>query len=323
MLIRNLLFLLFFCVIAGCAKHQEVKKTYSVSEIGHQVTETRSLLAFDQVYIDAPVNVKLNTNKRMSQVTLTGRAPGLAMIDTRVKNQILYVTLGNKERYKGERGVHHSPVELNIDMRTIHRLTYHGKGRLVARINTNYMDAWIKNPGETILDGQINLHQLTVIGPGYTQIRGLKGDNLKVNLYQNPKVELTGLAALTRLDIKGDAVFSYYWLRGGRLVVRAREGSPRVQLAGIVEKLDVELWGGARFNGRYVRARETFVKTHQHAIADISTTARQHTLAMDASDVYFYNLPPFLSNFMAENGAVLDMRDWDLYLLQEYTPFNK
>jgi hypothetical protein len=323
MLIRNLLFLFVFCIMTGCAKHHEANKTYSVSKIANNVAETRLLPPFDKVYIDAPVNVNVRTNMRTSNVSLTGNSRDLPLIYTSVQNHILYVTLGRKEGHLSKKKIQYGPIELNINMPTIHGLTYRGKGRVVGRMNTDYMDIWIKNPGKTLLEGEINLHQLTVIGPGYTQIHGVKGDNLIVNLYKNPRVELTGMAALTTLDIKGDAIFSYYWMRGRKLIIRAREGSSKIQLAGIVGKLDVELWGHTRFNGRYIRARETFVKTHQHAIADISTTAHQHTLAMDASDIYFHNLPSYMTNFMGKNGAVLDMRDWSLLLGQEYTPYNK
>ena len=87
--------------------------------------------------------------------------------------------------------------------------------------------------------------------------------------------------------------------------------------------MEVELWNHADFNGRYLRASRAFVKTHDNSVAKISAVRRQHTLASDASDIYFYNLPEMRTDFMAYDGAVLDMRDWNLLCEQEYTIYNK
>lgn len=355
MLIRRLSFLLFLCVITSCVSHHKVSKSqglavenvrYKNSCYGrayygsaldrsaydkkmcrtsrHQVSETKYLPSFVNVYVDAPVNVTLHTNQHDSKITVTGDSLDVPLIVTQVRHQTLYVTLERIDLHISKKKPHYGPINVDIDMQTIHGLTYRGKGRVVSHnMNTDYIDMWIKNRGKTSLDGQINIHKLTVVGPGDTEINGVKSEDLEVYLYGRPRVQLTGQAALSTLDIRGDAMFSFYWLRGRHLKIRAREGSPKIQLAGVVDRLDVELWGKTRFNGRYIRARQTFVKTHEHAVAEIATTSRQHTLAMDASDIYFYNLPTYLTNFMGKNGAVLDMRAPDFKRRQEHTKYNK
>ena len=97
----------------------------------------------------------------------------------------------------------------------------------------------------------------------------------------------------------------------------------KIQLAGIVNRLEVELWGAARFKGRYLRAQRSFVKTHDKSVAEISAVNHQSTLATDASDIYYYNIPDTRADFMAFNGSVLNMREWSLYELQEFTRYNK
>ena len=284
---------------------------------------TDSYPFFDHVYVDAPVNVTLHTGHQGYHVTLQGEAGDLEQMQTAVKNGVLYVTLGQHHAQVLKPHLHYGHVNINIETQTLRGLTYRGKGTVIGHgIRTQNMDVWIKNPKETLLDGQIDLNKLTVIGDGYTQISGVSSQNLAVKLIGKPKVQLTGMAAMTSLDMQGKGMFSFYWVKGNALIVRARQGA-RIQLAGITELLDVELWGGSRFNGRYLRATRTFVKTHDHALAELMTTSRQHTLALDASDIYFYNLSPYRTDYMAQNGAVLDMRDWELEMAQEYTNDNK
>ena len=94
-------------------------------------------------------------------------------------------------------------------------------------------------------------------------------------------------------------------------------------MAGIVGTLDMELQGSARFNGRYLRGTDVFAKTYDHSVADICVTKTQHTLASNSSNIYFHNLPKMKADFMAFDGAVLDMRDLSAPFLQEYTQYNK
>jgi hypothetical protein len=96
-----------------------------------------------------------------------------------------------------------------------------------------------------------------------------------------------------------------------------------VTTAGAVDVLDAELWDESRFNGRYLRGQRVFVKTHQRSVAEIAAVKRQHSLASDTSDIRFYNLSTMRADFMAFDGAVLDMRDLGLPYTQEYNPYNK
>ena len=119
-----------------------------------------------------------------------------------------------------------------------------------------------------------------------------------------------------------DGWLSMYWIKSKMLIVRGR-GAAFIQLAGVADRLDVELWGKAQFHGRYLRANNAFVKTHNQSLAEIAAVNKQHTLASDNSDIHFFNIPSMKTDFMAFNGAVLDMRDWNMPLMQEYNQYNK
>jgi hypothetical protein len=166
------------------------------------------------------------------------------------------------------------------------------------------------------------LHVLDIKGSGLTQISGISSQNLQLHLQGTPKIQLVGMANLANLNVEGSPSISFYWVKTETLTIRAREGS-RIQLAGAVNRLDVELWGHAHFKGRYLRAQRSFVKTHDHSVAEISVANHQSNLATDSSDIYYYNLPNTRADFMAFDGSVLDMREWNRAVMRDYTRYNK
>jgi hypothetical protein len=307
-------------LLSGCVAHRAPTRVEHVPQGYTQRAET--LAPFSAVVINAPVHVNLhNTSSSRSGVVLHGYANDLAQFHVRSEQGVLFINFGRA--HVGKQYHLRGDVTVDISMQVLRRFTYKGKGIVTGHhIQTSDLDMHIQNPEKTSFDGQLHLHHLTVIGPGYTEMDGISGSDVNITLRKNPKVQLTGMAKLASLDINGKAIFSFYWVKSDTLRLRAR-GNPRIQLAGTAERLDVELWGNTQFHGRYLRARRVFAKTHDHAIAEIATLSRQHTLALDASDIYFYNLPTMRTDFMAKNGAVLDMRDWELAMEQEYTRYNK
>ena len=281
----------------------------------HKATQIRSLPAFTRVVVKGPFNVNLHTGYRRPGVTIYGDAGDLPQVITQVKNNTLIITTGAGYPKRGE-------LTVDIRTRTLNGFTYNGIGTISGMaLNTRYLDLAISNPGNTRLGGHIGLHRLVVRG-GNVQLSGVYGNNTQVIMFGKPHIQLVGLINFNTLSLRGDGFLSAYWVKNDRLVIK-EYGNVHLQLAGIAKVLDVELWDQADFNGRYLRANIAFVKTHGRSVAKISAVNRQHTLASDASDIYFYNLPEMKTDFMAFEGAVLDMRDWNLLCLQEYTVYNK
>jgi hypothetical protein len=144
---------------------------------------------------------------------------------------------------------------------------------------------------------------MTVIGPGKTVLIGVSGQHVAIALQKSPTVQLQGTLAISSLDVSGNGLFSAFWVNSRALRIRARDAAT-LQLAGVAKQLDLELWGHAEFYGRYLRASETFVKTHDNTKAELNTLVDQHTFAEDKSDIYFYNESVSRADFMAESGSV-------------------
>lgn len=313
MLKRCYLLILIVFLLAACAHHGPRKKTMSPLPPAVKTKQVRSVTPFNQVVFQGPLYVSLHTGYKQPQVILSGDARDLVAVKAEVKGNILYLT-----GYPS-----HGPVYADVRGQFLNRIMASGTPLITgSQIRTSALDAYLVNTGTVKLGGSIGLRVLDIKGKGLVQIGGISSPNLQVQLQGNPKVQLEGVANLANLSMHGNAWLSLYWVRTDNLTVRAKQKST-IQLAGAVNRLDVELWGNAHFKGRYLRAQRSFVRTHGHSIAEISVAKHQSNLATDASDIYYYNLPTTRADFMAFDGSVLDMREWNQAELKDFTRYNK
>ncbi len=316
MLKRYFSLILIVFLFTGCVHHGPKIPPTAVNTSGVSIKQNRPVTAFNQVDVVGRVNVNLHTGYKQPQVILTGDSRDLAQVKTIVTQNTLYIVLGEGYPQFGA-------VSADIRGRFLNRVHYVGAGVINGnQIHTSLLDLFLANEGTTRLNGSIGLRKLDVIGNGLVQINGINSQNLQVHFKGNPKVQLNGYANFTNLDLEDGGWLSLYWIKSDNLTIRARSAS-RIQLAGIVNRLDVELWGTSTFKGRYLRAQRTFVKTHDKSVAEISSVNHQSSLATDASDIYYYNLPNTRADFMAFNGSVLDMREWNQPFLKDFDRYNK
>lgn len=281
----------------------------------HPITQTRVLPNFSQVMVKGRVNIRLHTGASKPRVVIQADTKDLEQVHTLMKGYTLCISIG-----KGY--PQHGPITMDIYAKQLNSFSYDGIGVVRGtNLYTRYLDLSINNPESTLFSGNIGLRRLYMRGPGMIQLSNVSGHDIQIAMAGNPRIQLIGLFSLGTLDLRGDGLLSAYWIKSDRLIIR-EHGHAHVQLAGVVKVLEVTLWDAADFNGRYLRAYRAFVKTHGRSTAKISAVRRQHTLASDASNIYFYNLPEMKTDFMAYNGSVLDMRDWNLYFEQEYTRYN-
>jgi hypothetical protein len=317
MLKRCYLLILTIIFLTSCA-HQGAKKTpVSVDSLPYKsVTQYKKFSSFSQAEVQGQVNVTLHTGYRKPQVVLHGDPRDLEQVKIVVSQNTLYINLGSGFP-------HHGAVHADIQAQSLYRFSYKGTGVVTGtQLRSNSLELYLDNGGTTRLGGAINLRRLSVVGSGLTEINGINSRDLQLYFQGNPKIQLNGVANITNVMMNGDVWFSFYWLKSDTLTIRAKNRS-RIQLAGTVNRLDLELWGHAHFKGRYLRALRSFVKTHGHSIAEISSVNHQSTLATGSSDIYYYNLPTTREDFMAYDGSVLDMREWDRINMRDFDRYNK
>ncbi len=285
----------------------------------HSPAQTMPIPLFTAVKIHGNINVNLHTGYNKPALTLIGNPEDLANIKIEVVEGVLYLSLKDP-------ALPYEPVSADIRTHYLNGLEYHGTGTITGEhLRANLERLLIDNHGSTTLKGTVLLSYVEIRGDGFTHISGVTSRHLHVKLAEHAKLQLTGFAALKHLEMQGSSWFSLAWVKTPTLIVCASDKA-YIELAGIVNKLDAQLWNSAKFNARFLRARRAFVKTHDNSVAEIAATAHQHTLATDASDIRFYNLPDMKTDFMNFDGAVLDMRAFNTAFVEEpraYDNYNR
>lgn len=301
-----------FFLIAGC--HMGGTPPSSVMEVptGKKVRVGENVPPFQRLMVEGNINLFLKTGK--PRVEAYGFSQDVRELEVGVKQDTLYVRASPKMQRQ---------LCVTVYVPKLQGFAYRGHGRIDAsHIRTEGLQLSINNDGNTILGGNIRLSQVRLAGPGLVRINNLQATDLRLLMGNDAKLAVTGVIRLRTLTVGGYGSLHMYWIDSPNLTVRAK-GKTRVSLAGVVNKLDVELWADAIFNARYLRARSAFIKTHERSVASITTLAKQHALALDASNIYFYEIPEMKASFMAKQGSILDMRDWSLPELKDYDRFNK
>ncbi len=269
----------------------------------------RPLAYFTTLVIDGDMDVVVKTGVDRAQITVIGDPADVNHIDiSNVKIQQGNDTLtisGGQQWFSKDK-----PLQVEISTKYLNELylkNYHGNFQ-ATNLNTPYFNANLDNDGSVLLSGKIGLHNLIVSGSGRTQIHGIDSKSMQVEMKGNPTVDLTGVSSLELLRAEGKGRLRLYWVNSERLMIR-QVGQTHVELAGVANFVDLETADHAFFNGRYLRVKNGYVKTLDKSTADIQFLALQSVLASGDSHINFYGKPPFRSNFMAQNGAVLDMED--------------
>ena len=307
---RYLTLIVALLFLASCAHHPQI-----VQPILKGSVQEHFVSPFTRVEVEGQINVSLHTGYRYPEVILRGDPRDLEEVVVEGKNNKVVVKLmKDYPRYGG--------VTAEIRANQLKSFSYTGKGTITATdLHSGQLELSIDNPGQTTLGGAIILRKLTASGGGTVQISGITSPHLQLRITGKTKVLLTGMINLPRVVLEDGATLNMYWVKSNLLSICLR-GNSSVHLAGIVNKLDMELWGTSHFNGRYLRVKNAFVKTHDRAVADLVAIKHQHTLATDASDIYYYKVPDTEADFMAYAGSVLDMRDLRRPDLREYDRYN-
>ncbi|MDP3704419.1 MAG: DUF2807 domain-containing protein [Legionellaceae bacterium] len=312
-MIKRITLLIFISwSLSGCAWLHHA----STTPVKPNINPNQTTAAFTRVNITGTIDVNIHTDSIHPHVIFHGDPRDISHIKWSVIRNELHIEVEKKYPQYG-------PLHVDISSRYLVSFVYRGNGTIIGNnLHTNSLDLYLKNNGQTMLDGQLGLHRAVFAGSGHSKVQGIKSSSMQLIVLGKAHAQLSGVANITSVTMKGHSWLSLYWVRSNLLKIRLKE-SVCVQLAGVVNTLDAELWDNARFNGRYLRTTRGFVQTHGQSEADIAVRFAQHTLAHDTSNIYYYNLPDMKADFMAENGSVLDMREWERPFFRESTRYNR
>lgn len=276
----------------------------------------KSIPDFDKLLVDGNIIVELHSGYGKPRIVIKGDRRDLFALTAEVKKHTLVL-------YAGAGVPDYAPIKVIIKGRYIHDIKLKNNASIKGHaLKLSYLDLDVKHHSTAHLGGYLMVHKVNIQDYGTVRLDGVRSKHLEVCIKENANLKINGKANLARLEASDHSKFSMAWVDSWNLIAKVT-GDAYIQLAGIVNKLDASVYDNAHWNGRFLRSRQTFMKTYGHALARISAVNKQHTLALDKSNIYFYNLSTYRTDFMAYDGSVLDMRDWQIRAWFDYDHYNK
>jgi len=320
MSIRRIVLLTCIVGLLGCKHAPKPPPTIAPALLVY-TTQQRTFAPFTRLRIDGSVDVTLHNASRAS-ITIQGSKFDIDALKICEKDGFLRINMGLGYPHGGH-------IHIDVYTPKLTTFIYRGTGTIQANpLRTPTLDLDIKNNGKTTLKGAFYIRNVILRGnsdvflehPHYPKTL-TNQPRVSIKMSQKSHLRMVGFIRLYKLTLLNDSVISAYWIDSDDLQVCAKDHA-YVQLGGAVDRLEVNLTGEARFNGRYLRSKRVFAKTFGHSTAQINAVKQQHTLASDDSNIYYYNIPDAKADFMAYQGAVLDRREWGLFM-QEFNKYNK
>lgn len=271
---------------------------------------------FDKLLIDGNINVELHSGYTRPSITLIGDPRDLIPLMTKVEKHTLVL-------YAGAGIPDYAPIKIIVKGRYIHEIKLKNNARIKGlSLKVNHLELDVEDHSSAHLGGYLMANRINIKDHGSVKLTGVKSKHLQICLKDHANLKINGKANIDSLEAGGNSHFSIAWVDSWNLKAKVT-GHAYVQLAGVVNKLDACIYDNAHWNGRFLRSRRTYMKTFDKALARISAVNKQHTLALGKSNIYFYNLSTYRTDFMAMDGSVLDMRTWEMRAKNDYDHYNK
>lgn len=270
---------------------------------------TRVSGSFHGIVVRGDLDIAIHQTSGPSYAIAHGDSLDLIYLEFEVKKDWLKINLG-----KGY--PHYGKMSVDIWVNDLHRLVQRKNARVIGhQLNSSSLIVSAIGCAPVTLDGHINLKGLQVKHKAHVEIAGVQSESLSMDLHQNAYVKLQGTMKLCDIQVYDKSWLSMYWVKANRLTLSYGDSS-FVQMAGRVNVLDLEMYQHAKFAGRYLRVTRAFVRTYDHALAQISAERSQHTLALEYSHIDYFEEPAYRADFMTDHGAVLDLREWTMSYAQ-------
>lgn len=307
-------FLLWLCLLMAAPAwainlhlpHHRVKAIPRPAVVNPYASKTFRADNFDTISVTGPINVEIVHNSNIPSLTLTGDSYSIACAYAAVINGTLYLSMP-----QGYMPDSNSRINAIVNNPNVTRILYAGTGQVTSTNIQGPLSITANGTGTLVLVGKdLDLRYLQVGGSNNVHILGINSGLLTVDDSSTGKVNLGGTMVLQSVNYNGSGPLSIYWITSSDVTVRGH-GSGRVFLAGVAGLLDVSIYDHMHLDARYLRVKRAFVNTNDYAQADIWTSCSESSLALDSSNIYYFNNKGFRGDYMDPPAAVLNMADID------------
>jgi len=202
-----------------------------------------------------------------------------------------------------------APFQVTIHAVRLNHLIQTGSGN----VSVNYL---VTQP--LVLDksgsGNLSIKGPILVGFNYSgnggiSIPKIKSSNLIMNVNTSLRMKFNGIINVSKINFSGSGSLQIYWVKSNVLDVSS-DGSGSLALAGIANVVNGFAYHNSHLDLRYLRAKNTFVKSYDNASVDVWAQKNLFTLARNNSNIYYYSNSGYKSRMMQESGTVLPM--WNI-----------
>ncbi len=190
----------------------------------------------------------------------------------------------------------------NINLR---RVLNAGRGSInIFGATTPLLDVKTTGIGNVNVIGNVGVRQITHYGSNDINIIGANTAGLRIYSTGRGKIGIKGQVNLCNVVTKGNTCVYIMNVGGGSLYAYAYDRSS-IGLMGATDKLFVDTYQYAQFQGRYLCSRSAFVRAHQWSHINVTATEKIFAAATHDASVYFFGAPAIMSQFVSGNGVVM------------------
>lgn len=170
---------------------------------------------------------------------------------------------------------------------------------------TPYLLITTSSSGAVNIDGEVGVRSITHHGSADINIIGATSTPLAILADGSGKIGIQG-HHVNPCDIKAKDQTCVYICQVGNGSVHAyATHKARIGLAGYTGELHVETTGSSRFMGRYLCARNAYVRANDASHINVSASHKIFASASRNASIYFYGSPELISQYTDTNAVVL------------------
>ena len=168
--------------------------------------------------------------------------------------------------------------------------------------NTPVLGIKTTGNGSVNISGNVGIKSILHQGRGNINIIGANSAGLQIDAAGSGKIGINGIVNLRAVRARGQTRVYVYKVASNRLHADAHDRA-RIGLLGSSQQLFVNTFRSSCFGGKYLCAREAYVRSYGSSHINVSATNKIFAAAAQNSSIYFFGSPQILSQF--GNGMVI------------------
>lgn len=174
--------------------------------------------------------------------------------------------------------------------------------------NSTALDIRTTGSGSVNVSGRLGVRSIYHRGCGNINVIGANGGVLNIDADGSGKIGVQGCYDVCRVIARGQVCVYSYCVNSGQLTAYATDKAA-IGMAGYAANLRVETSKSAYFEGRYLHAKDAYLKLYDKSHVNLGASDRVFASVNGASSVYFFGSPNAITKFVRDGGVILSVAE--------------